>query len=66
MDERVFCPSSAINAKLIKSDVIFYDGAYWEVKGSKFYANETLPHTGGVAIRITDSPRDRIEENSTW
>lgn len=66
MDERLFMASSAYQGRLIKPDMIFYDGAYWEVKGCKVFANETLPHTEGVAIRITDSPRDRIEENSTW
>ena len=66
MDERIYMPSTAVNDKLIKADVIFYDDAYWEVKGVKHFANETLPHTEGVAVRLTDSPRERIKENSTW
>lgn len=66
MDERIYMPSTAVKGKLIKADVIFYDDAYWEVKGVKHFANETLPHTEGVAVRLTDSPRERIKENSTW
>lgn len=66
MDERIYMPSTAVEGKLIKADVIFYDDAYWEVKGVKHWANETLPHTEGVAIRLTNSPRERIKENSTW
>lgn len=65
MDERIFMPSTAHEGKLIKADLIFYDDAYWEVKGVKHWANETLPHTEGVAIRLTGSPRERIKENST-
>ena len=66
MDERIYMPSTAVNDKLIKADLIYYDDAYWEVKGVKHFANETLPHTEGVAIRLTNTPRERIEENSTW
>lgn len=66
MDERVYLPSTALGDKLIRADVVFYDGAFWEVKGIKVFANETLPHTEGVAVRLTDSPKDRLKDNSTW
>lgn len=66
MDERLYMPSTAVNSKLIKADVIEYDDALWEIKGVKHFANETLPHTEGVAVRLTNTPRERITENSTW
>jgi len=66
MHERIFMAQSGDTTDLIKPDLIDYDDALWEVKGSKYFANETLAHTEGVAIRLTESQRKRIIEVSTW
>lgn len=66
MHERIFMAQSGETSDLIKPDLIVYDDALWEVKGVKYFANETLPHTEGVAIRLTESQRKRIIEVSTW
>ena len=65
-NERVFMPNSMYNGKLIKADIIVHDGAYWEVIGVKTHQNETLPHTEAIAIRLNETPRDRLEDSSTW
>ena len=66
MHERLFMSQTGEGSNLIKPDLIEYDDALWEIKGVKYYANETLPHTEGIAVRLTESQRKRIIEVGTW